>query len=425
MRGDPAQLPVDFLVGFTIFILCLIVTANFVPSLLVGLQRTSGIDYDAVAYRTAVVLVEDPGETSTPVEFPIGGNPEGLGPVNWRPWELRVQKEDVSRFGLALTRITPNILSINKINRFFNRTAFSYDQTFGIGPLNAEDYRKKLFFSTYQYGYNITLKNISPMKPGEPVLNLSVGEPYPSGSYGYIRRYVVIKQNSDGAPVDMVRRGPEFNATLGPQVAQNFSVLLDGSVLYNRSIDTPFKIDLQREPVVINISGLHRLLNNSDPNLPLGNNTSPIACKSNMTSFLFGLAPLPGEWNGTAPTNATLTAVNFGTATQPTVWTTFIPSCGLGSMGMCVDLEIEGQHKDLPLVGVKVEDKINLSINYIDASYFYYQPPSERDFVITFSFDDSPDPPHTLITGSYLLDYNRTNMTQPFLSTGMLEVGVW
>ena len=56
MREDSAQLPVDFLVGFTIFILCLIAAANFVPSLLVGLQRTSHIDYDAVAYRTGVVL---------------------------------------------------------------------------------------------------------------------------------------------------------------------------------------------------------------------------------------------------------------------------------------------------------------------------------------------------------------------------------
>jgi hypothetical protein len=423
MREDSAQLPVDFLVGFTIFILCLIVTANFVPSLLVGLQRTSGIDYDAVAYRTAVVLVEDPGETSVPVEFPMGGNPEGLGPVNWRPWELRVQKEDVSRFGLSLMRNTPNILSINKINRFFGITNFTYDETFGIGPLNAEDYRKKLFFSSYQYGYNITLKNISPMKPDEPLLNLSTGEPYPAGSYGYIRRYVVIKQNSDGATINMNQRGPEFNATTDPQVAQNFSIHLDGSILYNKSIDTPFKLDLQREPIVLNISGLHLLLNNSDP----GNNTGTYPCKTNLTANTSGQGTPPGlrEWNGTAPTNATLTAVNFGTPLQPTLWTTFIPSCGVGSMGMCVDLELDGVHKDLPLTGVRVTDAINLSLNYIDAAYLYYQPPSERDFVITFTFDDSPDPPHTLINGTYLYDYNRTNVTQPFLSTGMLEVGVW
>jgi hypothetical protein len=41
-----------------------VVVANMVPSLLVGLQRSTAIDYDAVAYRTAVILTEDPGEPS-------------------------------------------------------------------------------------------------------------------------------------------------------------------------------------------------------------------------------------------------------------------------------------------------------------------------------------------------------------------------
>ncbi|MDD1661674.1 MAG: hypothetical protein LUQ49_04335, partial [Methanomicrobiales archaeon] len=162
MRKDSAQLPVDFLVGFTIFILSLIMVANFVPSLLVGLQRTSGIDYDAVAYRTGVVLAEDPGETNLPQvpEFPIGGDPTPYD-VNyvWQPWELRTDKEQVSRFGLALARDTPSVLSINKINRFFGKTSFSFgpglDDNFD-SPTN--DYRSKLLFSSYQYGYNITLQ---------------------------------------------------------------------------------------------------------------------------------------------------------------------------------------------------------------------------------------------------------------------------
>lgn len=234
MKGDSAQLPVDFLVGFTIFILSLIMVANYVPSLLVGLQRTTGIDYDAVAYRTGVVLVEDPGE---PPGIPIGNDPTSFPGTDWRPWEFRDSKDQISRFGLALERNTPNILSINKINRFFCTTFF-----------NDDNYRSKLLFSSYQYGYNITLKNISPMKPGEPLLNLSIGQPYPAG-YGYIRRYVVIKQNPN-ATIDMANpaTNPDFNVSMFnaeyegqicavPSPCQErFTIRLTGRVLYNSSM---------------------------------------------------------------------------------------------------------------------------------------------------------------------------------------------
>ncbi|MGA2934764.1 MAG: hypothetical protein ABSD81_06385 [Methanomicrobiales archaeon] len=408
----------DFLVGFTIFILSLIMVANFVPSLLVGLQRTSGIDYDAVAYRTGVVLVEDPGETNPAQQFPIGGEISSYT-MDWRPWELRVDKDQVSRFGLALARDTPNILSINKINKFFGCTTFSYSESLGEG-LGDSDYREKLLFSSYQYGYNITLQNISPMKPGEPLLHLSIGEPYPAG-YGYIRRYVVIKQNSNGAAINLNQR-PEFNATSDGQPVQKFWIHLDGSVLYNKSIDTPFILDLQREPLIINISGLHFLLNNSDSP---GNNTSPIACKSNLTAYNSGQGVPPGfrEWNGSAPTNATLTRVDFGPTDNPQLWTTFIHSCDAVELNdaMCVKtLSIDGNNYQFPLTGgVNVADMINLSANHIDAEYFN----QGSDLVITFTFQNNP--PQTLVNGEYLYDYNRTNVTQPFLSTGMLEVGIW
>ncbi|NLZ31190.1 MAG: hypothetical protein GX885_10720, partial [Methanomicrobiales archaeon] len=54
------MLSLDFLAGFTIFLLALIMVVNMVPGLLAGLE-SSGIDYDAVAYRTGVILAEDPG----------------------------------------------------------------------------------------------------------------------------------------------------------------------------------------------------------------------------------------------------------------------------------------------------------------------------------------------------------------------------
>ena len=73
-----------------------------IPGLLIGLQSYT-IDYDAVAYRTGVILVEDPGWPVSP------------------PWESYndLQKFNVTRFGLAISRDTPNILSEDKVNRFF------------------------------------------------------------------------------------------------------------------------------------------------------------------------------------------------------------------------------------------------------------------------------------------------------------------
>jgi hypothetical protein len=407
MRGDSAQLPVDFLVGFTIFIVSLIMVANFVPSLLVGLQRTSGIDYDAVAYRTGVVLVEDSGETypAQQVAFPIGGNPSEFGTMDWHPWELRTDKDQVSRFGLALAKDTPNVLSINKINRFFGCTTFSYSH--GLGQdLGDSDYRSKLLFSTYQYGYNITLQNLSSMKPGAPVLDLSIGEPYPAG-YGYIRRYVLIKQNSNATQNLAGPYYTSFNTYTGgeslvclqPDCNEQFTIHLNGTILYNNTVDTPFKIDLQREPLVINITGLSSLLNNS------GKNPSPVA------------------QNGTANW-ATLKEVDFGIPGTYNFWGTSVP----GNVANTVSNGSVTGTQTLPLTSViDVFDTLSLSMDYIDANYFGYG----RDLTITFKFVDH-DPtnpalpiPQTLIHGEYLYDYNRTNVTQPFLSTGMLEVGIW
>ena len=390
---DSGQLPVDCLVGFTIFILSLIMVANFVPSLLVGLQRTSGIDYDAVAYRTGVVLVEDPGEHT-------GGSVIGrVDPSGVRPWEQEdiSHKDNILRFGLAVSPDTPNILSINKINRFFD-TSFFTDT----------DYRNKLLFSTYQYGYNITLKTI-PMKPGDPLLTMSVGEPYPAG-YGYIRRYVLIKQNTN-ATIDMnITYQLAFDAMSDDQVKQELRLRLNGGILYNKSIDTPYKIDLLKEPFTIRITNLSHVLNNS------ALNPSPIANNSGQWAANDPLA-YPGEL--VPPTSATLTAVQFydqsGTA---------IPGF-YSNMVLTVDPTLpSGSMQTLPpaISSVPVIDTIELSV----------QPLWPSGVVL---FDDDPgkyleiglvfqnEIPHTLVTGTFLYDY--FNVTRPALSPGMLEVGIW
>jgi len=65
MTDDAGNLSIDFLVGFTIFLLAFIWVVSLIPGLLIGLQSYT-VDYDAVAYRTGVILVEDPGEPALP-----------------------------------------------------------------------------------------------------------------------------------------------------------------------------------------------------------------------------------------------------------------------------------------------------------------------------------------------------------------------
>jgi hypothetical protein len=414
MKRGSGQLPVDFLVGFTIFILSLITVANFVPSLLVGLQRTTGIDYDAVAYRTGVVLVEDPGQPAG--ELRLGVNPV-VAPSH-PEWDLQTlaEKEFVSRFGLTITRDTPNILSINKIKRFFDTSFF-----------NDTDYRNKMLFSTYQYGYNITLQNISPMKEGEYPNGLKkmIGQPYPAG-YGYIRRYVLIKQNSN-ATINLALH-PEFNATredpvdlhtrkdtgaYDPTPHQEFVVSLDYSILYNRGIDTPLKIDLQREPLSIRITNLSSFLNYSVFN--------PSSIANNSGQWALNTAPqyIPplGE-ERFPPTKATLTAVTFWDPAAQLAW-----PYSLFNVTLTVDPNQPGGYGNVvwtyPLGKIPVMNTIDLYVDHLDPEAFN----DGRSLDIIFTFQDPI--PHTLVTGTYWYDYNKANVTQPVLSTGMLEVGIW
>ncbi|MDD4136502.1 MAG: hypothetical protein PHT99_01225, partial [Methanoregula sp.] len=137
MSDDSGTLSIDFLTGFTIFMISFIWVATMVSGLFIGLKAYP-IDYDAVAYRTGVILVEDPGASGA----------EGIiGPQGILPWEFQPNKRDVARFGLAISRDTPNILNGNKLDRFFCTTTFSYP----------EDYQSRVIFGDYPYHFNISL----------------------------------------------------------------------------------------------------------------------------------------------------------------------------------------------------------------------------------------------------------------------------
>jgi len=206
----------DFLVGFTIFMLALIMVVSMVPGLLVGLQ-SSGIDYDAVAYRTGVILVEDPG-------WPV-----------YPPWEMKAgaYKDEIERMGLAASKETPNILLSTKVDAFFNGTFFA-----------SEDYRSKAIFGDIPYSYNFSLRS------EDGTYNNATGDPLPPGyGYGYIRRAVKIKE--PGVAVINGSFAPQYTSSTANQ---EFIVRLNFSQLLDPERGPAYRIDPRTEPVSITIT---------------------------------------------------------------------------------------------------------------------------------------------------------------------------
>ena len=259
------MLSLDFLVGFTIFLLALIMVVSMVPGLLVGLG-SSGIDYDAVAYRTGVILVEDPGWPAKP-EYPT--------------WELIDvgNKMDIERMGLAVSRDAPNILLSTKVEKFFNDTFFDRD-----------DYRNKVIFGDI-YSYNISLWSL------DGTYYKTTGDPLPA-DYGYIRRVVKIKEpswteiNSNFTEQYTIPDPPgsEWNNS----TARNFTVRFDFSQLLDQTINPAYRIDPSIESVKITITDFGDYLNGSYKNATLRNVTlyplsEPPDCEGRPESELYTL----------------------------------------------------------------------------------------------------------------------------------------
>ena len=89
-----------------------IVVVTMTSGLLIGLSSKS-IDYDSVAYRTGVILAEDPGWTVKNSTL-WGGDPNSP----YKDYDI----SQISRLGLAVERDTPNIVSQNKVDLFFCST---------------------------------------------------------------------------------------------------------------------------------------------------------------------------------------------------------------------------------------------------------------------------------------------------------------
>jgi hypothetical protein len=225
--NDRGMLSVDFLAGFTIFILALIMVINMVPGIMIGLE-SQNIDYDAVAYRTAVILVEDPGWPANP------------------PWELKDEyhKDDIDRMGLAVSDNTPNVLSRLKINRFFDDSFFT-----------EEEYGQKVIFADLPYApyaYNIALR----VDGESPV---QIGSDVPETSYGYIRRLVKVKE-PHSAYIDC--QNYNTSTTTANFTDTSISLVLNYTELYDKSISEAYRIDPRYEPVQFSIHNVSQSLFN-------------------------------------------------------------------------------------------------------------------------------------------------------------------
>lgn len=175
--NDSGQLSIDFIVGLSIFMIALIMASTMAASLLVGLQ-SKHIDYDAVAYRTAVMLTEDAGEPVKPVGYSLYSSEMNYKTSQWELINLPAEKYFLKRFGLAVSKSTPGVISSKKLGSFTDNSFFS-----------ADDYRNKLLFSDYPYSYNILIQ-----KEGET--QQTIGEVYYENSqYGYIRRIIFEKES--------------------------------------------------------------------------------------------------------------------------------------------------------------------------------------------------------------------------------------
>lgn len=366
MTKDSGALSIDFIVGFTIFLIAFIWVVSLVPGLLINLQGFT-IDYDAVAYRTGVILVEDPGDV-TSQNFTA-------------PWESQSDKDFIARFGLAISRDTPNILSQEKVDRFFCTTEFVYPG----------DYQDKAIFGEYPYRFNISLRD------EERNLNRSVGDVLPDG-YGYIRRLVKIKGVSN-ATIDQTShipisnfKNPDQNVTM-----HTFSILVNTSEIYTKITDPAYQIDPVADQIMINITNLNLTMSSGSDT-----STNPV----NLTNITISSNTINPLYYSTVPDTILLLDEKLVNLTATNIYET----------------------EKLPQ---RVNDSISLTLS---PKYFQQQVYGglfDKSFYkpiyinLTFTLNSNS----TFLNNSYTVpfnyDYDAKNITQPQLRDAVVEVAVW
>jgi hypothetical protein len=349
MPDDHAYLSIDFLAGMTIFMIAFIWVAMMIPGLLISL-RGGTIDYDAVAYRTGVILVEDPGWPSNP------------------PWDIKddLQKDDIERFGLSISKDTPNILKLSKVERFFCSTSFSYP----------DEYQQRVIFGDRPYSFNISLSTFDAM------MSYSVGDIRPDG-YGYIRRLVKIKY-----PSNVTINAPNFrnSGTSANVTTHVFSVRLNCTELIGDMTNPAYQINPLRDRIMVNISNLSsaRVYTGASNKI----NLSAIEIfRQNPAQPLGKVRDLPGP--------------------DP-----------------LVHVYIDGGTTTVPALPANVTDNVSVIFS---PGFFYGMANDNTQLYIKYTYilNETDNFFNNSFTIPYPYDYNLTHVTQPKLKEGVLEVAVW
>jgi hypothetical protein len=403
MEDSSGNMSIDFLAAFTIFIIAFIWVATMIPGLLVGLSA-HGIDYDAVAYRTAVILAEDPGATI---------------PVIYTPWEQEnaAGKGNIDRFGLAISKDTPNILSRQKVERFFS-SDFVYP----------DDYRKKVIFGDYPYRFNISL-----LERGG-VIN-QTGDPIPEGNYGFIRREVMIKGYSN-ATIDYTdyknyksynkntgtSNNLDINATTHDFAIQiNRTELLHGDITeppINPSYNAAYRIDPRRDWIIINITDTDKRFPAEAP-IPSWVSNASMPATPNVplkTLKLTGVRLSQSDDDTTGP-------VTMAGYDNDFLW---VGNTLIDGVGNSLPQDIAG--KDITLkfkpgfFGGDVTD--NAGSIYINMTFYTEADCSANCDPATASTHGMPYL-NTSESGPWQYNYSAVYVTQPELTNAVLEVAVW
>jgi hypothetical protein len=371
ITDEDALLSIDFLAGFTIFILALIMVISLVPGFLAGIQ-SENIDYDAVAYRTSVILVEDPGAPQNPSWNQMGR------------YDME-HKAEIQRLGLSVSKETPNILSREKVDKFFNRIP---DFTF-----SAEDYRNKVIFGDFTYLYNISLAT------GGEVYYADGGDPVPTFQYGYMRRLVKVKEPSVAA-IDFTDYAAghyagdldanETTILATDPRADDFAVQIPFDVLIDRSVNPAYSINPQSDHLMIDLKGM----------LPHVNTTGDVDSMNftgiglykqlddGSTILIPGLYPYENE---------TYSLMVDGAA-YPATGGAEMPVTNGSTIAMVL-------YPPLPF-----SNEITSSLNV--------------NFSFSYTYADNSTP-HQYLSGIHQYDYNPANVVQPELADGVMEVAIW
>lgn len=384
-RNDAGNLSIDFLVGFTIFMVTFIYVATLIPSLFLNLQGYS-IDYNAVAYRTGVILVEDPGMPYNP------------------PWEsLPVSYEgNILRFGLALsdgTTTIPNVLSTVKINQFFCST--------WVYP---DDYESRALFGSYPYHFNISLQTA-----GSNVTR-SVGEVLPE-NYGYSRRVVKVKEESyatigpDTGSWHPDYRTDDYNVTTHLfTIFLNYTALSENGPYYNNPAYQINPISPMGEGIMVNLTDLE---NTTDTVYDAAHGIPPPLI--NLTDIQVERSVMVYNGYGYSPSNKGFTPVQ-------------------GSYELYIDGNSTAYSFTPTTPPLNITSNVSLVINPFTLNSWGSQGinPSGKITAlnITLQFELSHGDGFLNSTqsqpyGAFDYNYDPANVTQPALQDGVMEVAVW